>query len=99
MRVLHVVAGNLYGGVEAFLATLARKRELEPGMQPEFALCYRGRLFDEIRAAKLEPHLIGPARLSRPWTLIRARQRLRTIAGEQRIDVVICHGAWSHVAF
>ena len=38
MRVLHVSSGNLYGGVETLLVTLARERNLAPAMQPEFAL-------------------------------------------------------------
>ena len=40
MRVLHINAGNLYGGVETLLVTLARFRVLCPGMDPSFALCF-----------------------------------------------------------
>ena len=60
VRVLHVIGGQLYGGVETLLLTLARLRHLCPGMQPEFAVCYGGRLADELRAAGVPVHLIGP---------------------------------------
>ena len=33
MRVLHLYSGNLYGGVERVLGTLARCRRLAPGIQ------------------------------------------------------------------
>ncbi len=40
MRVLYINAGNMFGGVETFLATLARSRGLTPGVEPEFAVCF-----------------------------------------------------------
>ncbi len=43
MRVLHVSAGNLYGGLETVLVTLARCRALSPELECEFALCFAGR--------------------------------------------------------
>ncbi len=42
--------GNLYGGVETFMRTLAECRALSPNVEHEFALCYDGRLADELRA-------------------------------------------------
>ena len=50
LRVLHVHSGNLYGGVETFLATLARDSAAAPRMTSSFALCFEGRLSDELRA-------------------------------------------------
>ena len=55
---LHLSAGNLYGGIETFLTTLARMRHLAPGMEPEFGLCFRGRLWDELVATGLESFAI-----------------------------------------
>ena len=49
MRVLHVHSGNLYGGVETFLATLARCRDLAPSMETTVALCFDGLLGPEFR--------------------------------------------------
>ena len=50
-RVLHATTGNMYGGVEAMLATLARHRGLVPGLDQRFALCFEGRGADELRAS------------------------------------------------
>ncbi len=97
--VLHLWAGNLYGGVETFLATLARCRDLCPTLIPHFGLCFEGRLSEELRATGSPVHLLGPVRLSRPWTVWSARRRLRRVLRAQRIDVVCCHGCWPHLVF
>ena len=99
LRVLHVYSGNLYGGIETFLRTLAEEREQCPAMQPEFALCFEGRLADEIRASGALLHLLGGVRLSRPWSAMRARRRLARVLRERRPDVVVCHAAWPHAIF
>jgi glycosyltransferase involved in cell wall biosynthesis len=96
MRVLHVNAGNLYGGIETLLVTLARHRELCPDVEPEFALFFDGRLRGELRAVSVPAHLLGEARASRPWTVLRARQRLRELLRAGRFDAVVTHGCWSH---
>jgi glycosyltransferase involved in cell wall biosynthesis len=97
LRVLHVNAGNLYGGIETLLVTLARQRSCCPDMEPAFALCFEGRLSGELRQAGVSVCLLGEARLSRPWTVARARQRLRGLLDAEHCDVVISHGCWPHL--
>ena len=96
LRVLHVYAGNLYGGVERLLAVLATARAETPGLEPHFALCFDGRLADELRAAGAPPHLLGPVRLRRPWTVLRARRALRRTVARVQPQVVVCHASWTH---
>ena len=97
MRVLHLNAGYLYGGIETYLVTLARLRHLAPEMEPEFGLCFRGRVWDELASAGVPVHDLGPVRLSRPWTVWRARRRLRrALTG---VDTAVVHGLWVHTAF
>jgi len=55
-RVLHIVSGNLYGGVETFVATLARYRETCPALDQQFAFCFDGRFAQELRAAGARVH-------------------------------------------
>src|SRR5947207_2885009 len=99
MRVLHLCAGNLFGGVESYLLTLARLRHLTPEWEPAFALCFAGRLGDELAAADVAVHDLGAVRFSRPWTLLRSRRRLRRLVLESRFDAVVTHASWSHAAF
>jgi len=99
MRVLHLYAGNLYGGIERMLVTLARERHHAPDMQPHFGLCFEGRLSTELREAGVAVALLGEVRFSRPWTLLAARRRLSELLLREPFDVAICHSAWPHAAF
>jgi glycosyltransferase involved in cell wall biosynthesis len=99
MRVLHVHSGNLYGGVETLLGTVARSRSVSPGVEHEFALSFPGRIAQELANAGATVHPLGPARLSRPWSVSRARRALGRLLETQRYDVVICHSLWPHAVF
>jgi glycosyltransferase involved in cell wall biosynthesis len=99
LRVLHLWAGNLFGGVETFLLTLARHRDLSPAMEPYFGLCFTGKLSEELQNCGAPVHVLGPVRWSRPWTVWGARRRLRRFLKEQPFDVVCCHGCWPHTVF
>jgi len=99
MRVLHVYAGNLYGGVEALLGVIARERSLAPQMEPAFALAWEGRLSRELREAGVEVDVIGGARLSRPWTVWSARRRLLQAILQSSPDVAVLHSAWTWAVF
>ncbi len=99
IRVLHIVAGKLYGGVETLLVTLARLRDVCPDMEPCFAVCFEGRVSRELREAGATVYVLGDTRMSRPWTVIRARRRLRAFLAEGRFDVVFCHLGWSMALF
>ncbi len=99
MRLLHCAAGNLYGGVETLLATLARSGVGAPDLEQRFAVCFEGRLAAELREAGAAVVRLSPARFSRPWTTLAARRRLRAALAETRPDVVVCHGGWTHALF
>jgi len=99
MRVLHINAGNMFGGVETTLTTLARSRALTPDVEPEFALCFAGRLSGELAAARVPVHMLGEVRIRYPLTLMRARRRLREILSSGSYDVVVCHMAWTQALF
>ena len=99
MRVLHINSGNLYGGIEVLLGTLARHRALCPSLEPEFALCFPGRTQQELADTGVPVHMLGAVRISRPWTIWQARLRLLKLLQGHSFDAVICHGAWSLAIF
>jgi glycosyltransferase involved in cell wall biosynthesis len=99
MKLLHVYAGNLFGGIETLLVTLAKERNQCPQMQPHFALCFEGKLADELRSLEAPVHLLGNVRVSRPWTGWRARMQLQQLLRQERFDVVICHSCWPQAIF
>ena len=99
MRVLHISGGNLYGGVETMLVTLARYRQVLPALEQEFALCFEARLSTELGATGVPVHVLGEVRTRRPFTVWRARRKLRELLRARQIDVAVCHLPWSQAIF
>ncbi len=99
MKVLHLTSGNMYGGVEAVLATLARCRGASAGMEPHFGLCFEGRLSRELREAGTAVHNVGASSIRRPWTIAASRQRLGRLLDDVDFEAVICHQSWVMALF
>jgi hypothetical protein len=75
VTVLHVAAGNTYGGIERMLVTFAATPH--PRIQQQFAVAFAGRLERELRAVGASVHRLPSPRASRPLTILRARRALR----------------------
>jgi glycosyltransferase involved in cell wall biosynthesis len=99
MKVLHVYAGNLFGGIETLLLTLARERHLCPEMEAQFALCFEGRLSEQLASTGVKVHQLGAVRLRDLTSVLRARASLEQIIRQNDIDLVICHACWPQVIF
>jgi glycosyltransferase involved in cell wall biosynthesis len=99
MRVLHVNSGNLFGGIEVLLVTLARHGALAPDMEMELAVCFPGPVREKVLGTGVPVHVLGAARFSRPWTVWSVRRRLRRLLAERHYDAVICHGPWAQAVF
>lgn len=79
------------------LVTLARHPAA--GLEHEFALCFEGRLSDELTNSNATVHQLGEVRFRKPWTLLRARRQLREVLSTAKFDVVVCHAPWSRAIF
>ena len=90
-KILHIGVGNVYGGVETVMTTLARHRDLCPDSELEFALCFDGRQAAALRATGATVHLIRDPRIRTFW---RARRHLRDILRERQIDGAVLHAPW-----
>jgi len=99
MRLLHVHSGNLYGGVESMMLTLARESARTAKIAHEFAIAFDGRIACELRSAGVPVHLMGSVRVRNPLSAWRARRRLKRLLKAQRFDAVICHMPWNHAIF
>ncbi len=99
MRVLHIVPGRLFGGVENTLITVVRFRHCCPEMHTEVAVCLPGRLSDELGALGVSVHKLGLVRARYPHTVWRGRRRLRALLRRNPFDIVICHMPWALAMF
>ena len=94
MRILFTHSGNMYGGVETMLTTFARNRELCPSTQQHFALCFEGRLRDELEECGVPVHDLGYVRIRQPLSVRRARQAFTNLLNDVSFDAVVCQSAW-----
>jgi glycosyltransferase involved in cell wall biosynthesis len=92
MRVLHVAAGNLYGGVERILEEIARHGD----GKHVFALSFDGRLASSLTSSGATLHAIGPVRFSRPWSVWRARRRLARVVQREQFQALVGHSPWAY---
>jgi glycosyltransferase involved in cell wall biosynthesis len=99
VRVLHVHSGNLFGGVETFLLSLARFRTLAPSMEMLVALTSDGRIAADLRRAGVPVTILGEARISRPLSVGRARRALASLLESHAPHVMVCHQAWPLALF
>lgn len=99
MRVLHLSSGNMFGGLETFLVTLARNAGAAPEMESHFGLSFEGRLSEELRAAGAPVHPLGGVRLRDPLSAWRARAAVRDLLRRERFDLAVCHSPWAMVVF
>jgi glycosyltransferase involved in cell wall biosynthesis len=93
LRVLHVAAGNLFGGVERMLLAIAEAQQPDDCVH-DFALCFDGRVARELRERGGDPGVLGAVRFRRPDTVWRARRALRRMLAPRRYDAVVCHSPW-----
>jgi glycosyltransferase involved in cell wall biosynthesis len=99
MRILHVHSGNLFGGVERILIALARHKKISSEFEHAYALCFPGRLADELSESGAEVFSLPSLRLSRPWEIARTHFALRKLLSKIEVDLAIVHSAWSQIAF
>jgi glycosyltransferase involved in cell wall biosynthesis len=99
LRVLHVHSGNLHGGIETFLATLARHRAEAPLLTMDFALCFEGRNARELQDAGASVHVLGNVRVRSRRSVLAARSLLSDVLQQGTYDVALLHSVWSHAVF
>lgn len=97
LNVLHVYSGNLFGGVERMLISIATL----PASPDEshFALCFDGRLSRALETARAPLTRLGPVRVRNPLSAFRARRALARLLRSHRFDAVICHSIWVYCIF
>jgi len=95
--ILHIYAGNLYGGIETHLKTLieADKVRANGGLH-QVALCFDGRLAHELNTIGRPAWMLGPVRFRYPWSVWRARARLKQFVRNNSVSHIVAHTAWPY---
>lgn len=98
-NILHLVAGNLFGGIERMLITIGLNANLCPRVKHSFAVCYSGVFSKVMRANGFSIHEFGKASFRNPFSLIFGRRNFRKYLSKNKFDWIICHGSWIHALF
>jgi glycosyltransferase involved in cell wall biosynthesis len=99
LHVLHINAGNLYGGVENTLLIFARQHQWDSRLRRSIALCFEGTLSKILAADGTPAVLLGRVRLRYPWQVFKVRRKLRRLLGAVEFDAVVCHMPWALLIF
>ena len=99
MRLLHVHSGNIFGGVERMLQTLAPATAGRTPLTSSFALCFDGQISEVLVAAGATVYKLGTVRTSRLDQVWHARRALRKLLETGAWDVVCVHSSWSQAIF
>src|SRR5437870_4201192 len=94
MKVMHVAAGRMFGGIETMLCALAGVTG--SATSSTFVLSHPGRLADELRGAGADVRVLGPMRASRLWTVWQKRRALQALLAETAPTAVVFHGPWAY---
>jgi glycosyltransferase involved in cell wall biosynthesis len=97
VTVLHVAAGNAYGGIERMLVTLGTTPH--PALRQEFVVSFAGRFQRELESAGAPVHRLPAPRASRPLMVWRARRAFTALQQKLGAGVVAFHSAWPHAMF
>ncbi|MGH9913781.1 MAG: glycosyltransferase family 4 protein [Pyrinomonadaceae bacterium] len=68
-------------------------------MSTDYAICYEGRLADELKQLGARVEILGAARFRHPLSVWRSRKRLARFLHENSYDVVVVHSCWAQVLF
>jgi glycosyltransferase involved in cell wall biosynthesis len=99
VRVLHLHSGNLYGGLETFLRTIAQHWTDAAQATMDYALCFEGRLASELRAAGATVRILGEVRVRSPRRVAAVRRELARVLRAGQYDVVVSHSVWTQALF
>lgn len=99
MNILHVHSGNIFGGVERVMETLAPATSGRAPLRSSFALCFEGSVAERLRTAGATVHLLGEVHARQPSEIRQARRALTAVLQSERPDAVLVHSAWSQAIF
>lgn len=89
-RILHFWSGNLYGGIERLLVTLAEFGRAEH----HFALCFEGRLAVELRRHTQNLHFLPVPRLRSIKALAESRRAAVALIDRLNPGAAVTHSHW-----
>ena len=98
-RVLHLNAGNMMGGIESLLLTVASCDDATPEMDHQFALTFDDTFAARLRGLGKKVHLLPQVRLRYVPSIYQSRRQLRMLLDQFHFDAVVSHSTWIQLIF
>jgi len=81
------------------LSTISSYSAGFPTVTNDFALCFQGRLSKELANSDCGVFQLGSPRMSRPWSVWKARSALNKLLRKNQYEIAICHSPWPYAVF
>ena len=99
LRVLHLHSGNMMGGIESVLITIAENAGSCTGFAQEIALAFDGPFAQKMRLARMDVHPLAPPQLRNPISIRKSRRDLQRLLDKEDFDAVISHSPWCQAVY
>jgi glycosyltransferase involved in cell wall biosynthesis len=99
IRVLHLHSGNIIGGIESMLRTVAEFAPTYPQFQQEIALAFDGPFAASLRATGFKVRILPSPQLRNPFSVLASRRALRQLLADEHFGAVISHSPWCQVVY
>ncbi|MGZ4787333.1 MAG: glycosyltransferase family 4 protein, partial [Terriglobales bacterium] len=99
IRMLHLHSGNIMGGIESLMLTMAESAGFTPDTKHEFALTFDAEFAAHLRRTGATVHLLPRIRLRHLPSVYQSRRQLRMLLGQFQFDAVFAHSSWTQLLF
>lgn len=96
IKVIHFGAGNLFGGVEVMLITMAKYQQQCPRLDQSFAFFFDGKVANRIQKHGCRVKLFPETKIKNIFNVLRTQKAIRDHLISERPDLVVVHGQWVH---
>jgi glycosyltransferase involved in cell wall biosynthesis len=96
IKVIHFGAGNLFGGIEVMLVTLAKYQYQIPGLNQKFAFFFEGKAAFRIQSHGCPVKIFPETKLRKITAVLKVQKLIKEYLLDERPEIVIVHGQWVH---
>jgi glycosyltransferase involved in cell wall biosynthesis len=96
IKVIHFGAGNLFGGIEVMLVTMAKFQCQIPGLDQNFAFFFEGKAANRIRSHGCPVKIFPETKIKSITGVLKVQRLIREYLLGECPEIVIVHGQWVH---
>ncbi len=93
---MHFGAGNLFGGIEVMLVTMAKFQGECAELDQEFAFFFEGKVSTQIRSLGFQVRIFPETKIKNLVQVFKTQRLIRKYLEEKKPDALVVHGQWVH---